>query len=123
MNLVAKEFCAANIDGKGVLILSEFAGAAAQLHRGALMVNPYDQEGVADAIHRAFTMERKERKARMQKLREKIRKQNIFWWVDSFLLAALSRQLVDFPPLEDYVPMFRLEEEEESHEVQSQAQA
>ncbi len=123
MNLVAKEFCAANIDGKGVLILSEFAGAAAQLHRGALMVNPYDLEGVAEAIHRAFTMERQERKARMQKLREKIRKQNIFWWVDSFLQAALSRQLVDFPPLEDYVPMFRLEEEEETREFQGEAQA
>lgn len=123
MNLVAKEFCAANIDGKGVLILSEFAGAAAQLHRGALMVNPYDREGVAEAIFRAYTMDRQERKSRMQKLREKIRKQNIFWWVDSFLLAALSRQLVDFPPLEDYVPMFRLEEEEETREFLGEAQA
>ncbi len=59
----------------------------------------------------------------MQKLREKIRKQNIFWWVDSFLQAALSRQLVDFPPLEDYVPLFRLEEEEETREFHRGAQA
>jgi trehalose-6-phosphate synthase len=47
MNLVAKEYCACTIDDEGVLILSEFAGAAAQLGRSALLVNPYDMEGVA----------------------------------------------------------------------------
>ena len=59
MNLVAKEYCAAKVDEDGVLILSEFAGAADQLgptarSRGAMLVNPYDTEGVADAIHQAF---------------------------------------------------------------------
>jgi trehalose 6-phosphate synthase/phosphatase len=53
MNLVAKEYCACSIEEECVLILSEFAGAAAQLQRGALLVNPYDIEGVADAIYRA----------------------------------------------------------------------
>jgi len=85
MNLVAKEYCASRVDGNGVLILSEFAGAAAQLQRGALLVNPYDIEGVAEAIYQAFTMSADERRARMQKLRRGIREQNIFWWVDSFL--------------------------------------
>ena len=58
MNLVAKEYCTCSIEEDSVLILSEFAGAAAQLYRGALLVNPYDIEGVADAIHRAFHMDR-----------------------------------------------------------------
>ena len=56
MNLVAKEFCACQIDGAGVLVLSEFAGAAAQLQEGALLVNPHDIEGMADALKAAFDM-------------------------------------------------------------------
>ncbi len=99
MNLVAKEYCAANIDENGVLILSEFAGAAAQLRPEAVIVNPYDLEAVAKAIHRAFNMKKEERKARMRKLREKIRKEDIFWWVDSFLKAALSGKPKTFLPL------------------------
>ena len=47
MNLVAKEFCASRVDDGGVLVLSEFAGAAKELKCGALLVNPYDTEGVA----------------------------------------------------------------------------
>jgi len=50
MNLIAKEYCAASLEEDCVLILSEFAGAAAQLQKGALLVNPHDTEGVADAI-------------------------------------------------------------------------
>ncbi|MHC1725948.1 MAG: trehalose-6-phosphate synthase [Syntrophobacteraceae bacterium] len=56
MNLVAKEYCASKVKNDGVLILGEFAGAAASLHNGALLVNPYDIEGVADAIKRACDM-------------------------------------------------------------------
>jgi trehalose 6-phosphate synthase/phosphatase len=104
MNLVAKEFCASSIEEDCVLILSEFAGAAAQLQRGALLVNPYDTEGVADAIHRAFTMPAKERRARMRRLRRAIREQDIFWWVDSFLRAAIAKDLNAFPLPQDYVP-------------------
>ena len=104
MNLIAKEYCASNLEETGVLILSEFVGAAAQLQRGALLVNPYDIEGVADAIHRAFVMGGEERKSRMKKLRQSIRKQGISWWVDSFLRAAFSKDLQDFPVLEEYIP-------------------
>jgi len=50
MNLVAKEYVACNIEENGVLVLSEFAGAAAQFHNRAILVNPYDTEGVAHAI-------------------------------------------------------------------------
>jgi trehalose 6-phosphate synthase len=97
MNLVAKEYCACNVEERGVLILSEFAGAAVQLRRGALLVNPYDSEGIADAIHRAFRMSAPERRLRMRKMRQAVRKTDIFWWVDSFMRAAFARTLEDFP--------------------------
>ena len=89
MNLVAKEYCAANVKSSGVLILSEFAGAAAQLYRNALIVNPYDVEGVAEAIYQAYGMSEEERKRRMQKLRKAVAMRDIYWWVDSFLSAVL----------------------------------
>jgi trehalose 6-phosphate synthase len=88
MNLVAKEYCAASIDEDSVLILSEFAGAAAQLRRGALLVNPYDIEGVADALRLAASMDPAERRSRMRRLRQTIRRYDVFWWVDAFLAAA-----------------------------------
>lgn len=104
MNLVCKEFCACSQELDSVLILSESAGAAAQLHRGALMVNPYDVEGVADALHTAFRMPFDERKRRMRTLRRIVKRYDIFWWVDSFLKTAFQRELRDFPVAEDYVP-------------------
>jgi len=93
MNLVAKEYCAANIDQNGVLILSEFTGAAVQLHRNALLVNPYDIQGVANAIRRAYNMGADERKARMRRLRNSIRRRDIFWWVNFFLQTATAPKI------------------------------
>ncbi len=104
MNLVAKEYCACSIEEDCVLILSEFAGAAAQLQEGALLVNPYDIEGVADAIRHAFLMNNAERRARMRRLRRAICQQDVFWWVDSFLRAAIAKDLSAFPLPADYVP-------------------
>jgi len=109
MNLVAKEFCACSLEENCVLILSEFAGAAPQLQGGALMVNPYDVEGVADAIYRAYTMEPDEKRARMRKMRRSIQRQDIYWWVDSFLKAGTSLDLSDFPPMNDYVPTMAID--------------
>jgi trehalose 6-phosphate synthase len=103
MNLVAKEYCACSIEEDCVLILSEFAGAAAQLSRGALLVNPYDVEGVADAIQRAFHMNKDERQARMKQMRRSIREYDVFWWVDSFLRAAITKNLRAFPQLEENI--------------------
>jgi len=103
MNLIAKEYCASNIEQNGVLILSEFAGAAAQFQKNALLVNPHDIEGTADAIYKAFTMDSAIRKENMKKLRRKVRKFDIFWWVDSFLQSAISKNLVHFPLLEDCI--------------------
>jgi trehalose 6-phosphate synthase len=85
MNLVAKEYCACRIDENGVLILSHFAGAAEQLKTGALLVNPYDVEEVADTILKAFRMTDAERTARMKRMRRVVREENVFRWVDSFL--------------------------------------
>jgi trehalose 6-phosphate synthase len=87
MNLVAKEYCVANEDGDGVLILSEFAGAATQLSADAIMVNPFDKKMVAAAIHHAFNMDSAERISRMKSLRRSIRNENVFKWVDNFLAA------------------------------------
>jgi trehalose 6-phosphate synthase len=88
MNLVAKEYCACRIDNDGVLILSQFAGAAEQLKSGAVLVNPYDGEQMADAISMAFRMSQAERSARMKRMRRVTRDENVFWWLDSFLNAV-----------------------------------
>jgi alpha,alpha-trehalose-phosphate synthase [UDP-forming] len=85
MNLVAKEYCACSLEEDCVLILSEFAGAAAQLGEDALLVNPCDEAGMAQAIRDAVLMPRAERMARMRRLREGIRREDVFWWMDRFL--------------------------------------
>ncbi|HSO19676.1 MAG TPA: trehalose-6-phosphate synthase, partial [Desulfosarcina sp.] len=85
MNLVAKEYCAANVAEDGVLILSEFAGAADQLQKHALLVNPYDVEAVARTIAQACDMPDAEKRRRMRALRRIIRRTDIFWWVDAFM--------------------------------------
>ena len=104
MNLVAKEYCACNVDESGVVILSEFAGALAQMHRYSLQVNPHDIEGMAEVIFQAYAMPLEERRDRMRRLRQSIRRQNVFWWVDAFLQAAIERRLDSFPHVEEYVP-------------------
>src|SRR6266446_2806905 len=88
MNLVAKEYCACRIDNDGVLVLSQFAGAATQLKPDALLVNPYDVEQMADTVLKAFRMSQTERSARMKRMRRVVRHENVFWWVDSFLKAG-----------------------------------
>ena len=97
MNLVAKEYCACSVEEDCVLVLSEFAGAAVQLAHGALLVNPYDVRGVAEAIRTAYAMPAEERTARMRRMRRSVRRQDVFWWVDAFLGAAASRGLGEFP--------------------------
>jgi trehalose 6-phosphate synthase len=87
MNLVAKEFIAAQeADDPGVLVLSRFAGAAEQL-KEALLVNPYDTHGTAQAIQRALHMPLEERQERHQKLLARIKAQDVHWWSQSFLRA------------------------------------
>jgi trehalose 6-phosphate synthase len=97
MNLVAKEYCACSIEEDCVLILSEFAGAAEQLGRWALPVNPFDIEGVAQALRVAYSMPESQRLARMRGMRRSIRRDDVFAWVDGYLKAAIARELRDFP--------------------------
>lgn len=88
MNLVCKEYCASCVHDNGVLILSEFAGSAPQLKDGAVIVNPHDTEGVADAIYMAYKMDQSERQQRIQKLRKTIKSTDVFHWVKSYLDTA-----------------------------------
>ena len=84
MNLVSKEFVASRVHDDGVLLLSEFAGASAELD-GALVVNPYDVDGVADSLRRALSMPAAERRARMQRLRRRVREYDVHAWAKGFL--------------------------------------
>ena len=84
MNLVAKEFVAAQETGNGVLILSEFAGAAHELS-DALIINPYDTEQFADAIRYAVEMDRDERRTRMERMRRQVEENNVYRWAANFL--------------------------------------
>ncbi|MBY5934638.1 trehalose-6-phosphate synthase [Tateyamaria omphalii] len=87
MNLVAKEFVAAqDPDDPGVLILSHFAGAAEQL-TDALMVNPYDAAEVGEAVQTALTMPLAERKARHARLFKNVMTEDIAWWTRRYLAA------------------------------------
>jgi trehalose 6-phosphate synthase/phosphatase len=96
MNLVAKEFVASRTDEDGVLVLSEFAGAADELGE-ALLVNPYDIDAVADAIARALTMSAAERGARMRALSRRVHANTIYTWTEHFIrtLAAVSAEEVE----------------------------
>jgi len=90
MNLVAKEFCAAQVDECGVVVISEFAGAAAELQHGALVVNPNDLAGIAEAIYRACVMPVEEKRSRMRLLREVVRTYSVQNWAEAFLNAATT---------------------------------
>jgi alpha,alpha-trehalose-phosphate synthase [UDP-forming] len=92
MNLVAKEFCAAQVEERGVAIISEFTGAAAELQHGALVINPYDLAGIAEAIHRACVMPAEEKRSRMRLLRDIVRTHNVQSWADAFLSAAMTAE-------------------------------
>jgi trehalose 6-phosphate synthase len=95
MNLVAKEFIAAqDAEDPGVLILSRFAGAAVECE-SALLVNPYDPEAVATAIRRALSMPIEERRARQQALFDKLAASDIESWPDRFLDALLGDSIAD----------------------------
>jgi trehalose-6-phosphate synthase len=87
MNLVAKEFVAARDDEQGVLLLSQFTGAARDLAE-ALIVNPYDIEQSAAAMHLALTMSPEEQRARMRSMRNVVQEFNVYRWAGRMLLDA-----------------------------------
>jgi trehalose 6-phosphate synthase len=87
MNLVAKEFVAARDDEAGVLLLSRFAGASRELSE-ALVVNPYDIEGVAEALISALTMPAVEQRERMRAMRVLLTDRNVYRWAGRMLVDA-----------------------------------
>ena len=94
MNLVAKEYVAAqDPEDPGVLILSRFAGAAAQM-QDALLVNPHSAEEISDAIIRALRMPREERIARWQPMMESVEREDVVWWRQQFTDALLGEDLL-----------------------------
>ncbi|HKN70979.1 MAG TPA: trehalose-6-phosphate synthase [Terriglobales bacterium] len=95
MNLVAKEFLAARRDERGVLILSQFTGAAREL-RDALLVNPYDIDQTADAIRAALAMEPEDKQLRMHRMRKIIKENNIYRWAGN-LITELCEVRLDAP--------------------------
>ncbi|WP_324650416.1 trehalose-6-phosphate synthase [Georgenia sp. H159] len=91
MNLVAKEYIAARRDLGGVLVLSEFTGAADELGQ-ALLINPHDIDGTKTAIMRAIGMEPRERRRRMRALRRRVLEYDVQRWADQFLSALSTRR-------------------------------
>jgi trehalose 6-phosphate synthase len=86
MNLVAKEYVACRSTGGGVLVLSEFAGAAFEL-KESLLVNPHDTDGVKNSLYEALTMPRAESEKRMKSLRKQVLSHDVDRWARSFLDA------------------------------------
>jgi len=99
MNLVAKEYVASQVRDPGVLILSRLAGSAEAMPE-ALLVNPYDEPGMAAAIHRALRMEEPERRSRMHALRRREERDDVHAWVAELLGAAASPVAEPRPPTE-----------------------
>jgi trehalose-6-phosphate synthase len=87
---VAKEFIAARTDGDGVLLLSQYTGAAREL-TDALLINPYDSDQLADAMLQAFHMPEKERRQRMARMRAQVEKNNIYVWGRKIFEELLKR--------------------------------
>jgi trehalose 6-phosphate synthase/phosphatase len=97
MNLVAKEYVACQVGDPGVLVLSRFAGASETM-REALLVNPYNIDATAEALHRALTMDESERRSRLAALRWRERRHNVHTWVEVFLRAAGAPHMGIPPP-------------------------
>ncbi|WP_049898768.1 alpha,alpha-trehalose-phosphate synthase (UDP-forming) [Halococcus agarilyticus] len=88
MNLVAKEYVAAQVDDDGVLVLSDQAGAHEELGEYALTINPYDTESFADTIQQALAMDPDERRDRMAALREQVAAHDLYAWMDDVFETA-----------------------------------
>ncbi len=90
MNLVAKEFVASHVGDDGVLILSEFAGAAEELTE-ALLVNPYNADEIAERLRQAMEMDPAEKAVRMRAMRDKVQSNNLERWSESFLAELIPQ--------------------------------
>ena len=89
MNLVAKEFVAARHDEKGVLVLSKFAGASREL-KDAIIINPYDINELSESIDKALQMSNLEQKKRMKRMRDSIKRNDIYHWSANLLKNLIN---------------------------------
>ncbi|MDX2035284.1 MAG: trehalose-6-phosphate synthase [Isosphaeraceae bacterium] len=94
MNLVAKEFVASRVDDDGVLILSRFTGSSRELV-DAIPINPFSILEIADAIHTALTMPETERRRRMRRMREHVRRNNVYKWASKIFSHLLRIDPID----------------------------
>ena len=103
MNLVAKEYVASQVNELGVLLVSHMTGAAEELSE-AMLINPYDTDGVAEAIKDALEMPADERRERMQAMRAYLAAHDIHRWVDGCMADALGRStaFIAPPPSQDF---------------------
>jgi trehalose 6-phosphate synthase/phosphatase len=92
MNLVAKEYVACHEERDGMLVLSEFAGAAKEM-REAILVNPYEPEAIGRAIEEAVHMGASERRRRMRALARRVAQRDIRWWTSTFLALLEGRDV------------------------------
>jgi trehalose 6-phosphate synthase len=105
MNLVAKEFVAAQVDEHGVLLLSRFTGAAEEIE-GAVLINPFNIDGFVSAIRTALDMPAEERRRRMRRMRRRLQNNTIFDWLDGILarcadiIGTLETEAVTSEPRE-----------------------
>jgi trehalose-6-phosphate synthase len=88
---VAKEYVATQLSSQGMLVLSRFTGAFHELG-DAVIVNPYDPETMAERINRALTIPADEKRMRMERLREVVRRNDIYWWLERYLRDQLARR-------------------------------
>jgi trehalose 6-phosphate synthase len=90
MNLVAKEYAASRPDERGALVLSEFTGAAHELRNSAIVINPYDVDGLTAAIKTALELGEDEQRLRMRAMRRVVSRRDVFVWANSFLEALAA---------------------------------
>jgi trehalose-6-phosphate synthase len=110
MNLVAKEFVASRFDGDGVLILSNFTGAAREL-TGALLINPFNPDEIAEAMHAAIVMPMAERRRRMERMRSTVESNNIYRWAGK-IIESIGRIETPVDVADDAIPAVELAVEE-----------
>ena len=89
LNLIAKEYVATRLDEQGALVLSQNAGVASELSRGALLVNPLEAAEVSTAIHQALTLDSEEKRRRMVTMRHVIGWNQLHNWAVGFLRKAI----------------------------------
>ena len=92
MNLTVKEFIASQVENKGALILSEFAGAARDkvIGNNSILVNPFDKNQIANAIYKAVNMSKSEKRKRMTKMRRQVKNNDVHKWFRTIMSDAIS---------------------------------